>query len=822
VSASAGADLSSLLKRFRTQAGLSQQMLADRALISVQAVSALERGSRKVPYRYTLDRIAEALSLTQEGRNELELSASRARALRLEESIGAPAHNLPRQLTSFFGRAEVVKEIGALLAQTPLVSIVGTGGAGKTRLAIAVGTTLLNGFADGVWFVELAPLGDPALVPQALAAALRVQESAKRPLLETLTTYLARKRALIVFDNCEHVLSGTRTVVGSLLRECPHVALLATSREALSITGERAYRIPPLEVPRGIPAPGEALRYGAVELFVDRMRAVHSQVALTRENVEPIVEICRRLNGLPLALELAAARTAVLSPNQICERLDRVFDILTGDGAAAIARHQTMRAVIDWSCDLLSSQARLLFTRLAIFAGGFSLESASDVCCDERLPAEAFLEFLSLLVAQSLIAVDFERGNARYHFLEATRQYALEKLEEDGERASIAQRHLIAFLRTAERLDRDWYDAPEQAWFREAEGELDNFRTALGWALAERRDVRSGQVLAAALSRLWYSVAPVEGRRWVRLAIDAGDGEAPVDVLSRLYVADAELCSSLGEYKASLSAAQQALQLDDGLDDVQRARATQAAGSALGALGRVEEGQALLEDALAVSRQLDNRRMQALVLGDLGTARSRSGDIEGARQFYADALAYYEALDLERPAASIAGNLAEVEFAAGDAASALQRAEEARAGHEATQNRRALANDLCNMAAYLIALNCFDDARDCARQALLAVRDVKQTVLTAYVLQHLAAAAVLQRDSQQREVDPLSKRGAMLLGFVDSWLTTLEAPREYTERQEYERVIASLRAGLGDRLESTMAHGAEWTEDAAVAVALEL
>jgi predicted ATPase/transcriptional regulator with XRE-family HTH domain len=822
VSAPAGADLSSLLKRFRTQAGLSQQMLADRALISVQAVSALERGSRKVPYQHTLERIADALSLTAEGRAELELSAKRARGMRLEVPVTAPPQNLPRQLTAFFGRGEVVKEVVALLAQTPLVSIVGTGGAGKTRLAVAVGTTLLNSFADGVWFVDLSPLTDPDLVPQTLASVLHVQESPKRPLLETLVAYIGRKRALIVLDNCEHVMSGARMVAGSLLRECPDVALLATSREALAVTGERAYRIPPLAVPRrGIPAPEDALRYGAIELFVDRMRAIDSRAAVTSDNVEPIVEICRRLDGLPLALELAAARTAVLSPRQICERLDGVFDILTDNGAAAIPRHQTMRAAIDWSYGLLSTQARLLFTRLAIFGGGFSLESAIAVCCDERLAADGLLDLMSLLVAQSLVAVDFEHGNSRYHLLEATRQYALEELEQHGRRTAIARQHALAFLGLAERFDRDWYDAPERSWFQEAEAEVDNFRMALHWSLSERHDLASGRVLAAALARVWYSIAPVEGRRWVRVAIDCSNDETP-NVLAPLYIADAELCGSLGEYKASLFAAQQALQLDGGLDELQQARAKQAAGSALGALGRAAEGQVLLEEALDLSRRLANRRMQALVLGDLGTARSRCGDVDGARKFYADALGYYEALNLERPAASIAGNLAEVEFGAGNAAAALQLAEQARAAHEATQNRRSVANDLCNMAAYLIALNCFDDGRSYGRQALVAVRDVKQTVLMAYVLQHLAAVAALQPRSENRGVDAARKRSAMLLGFVDAWLTKLEAPREYTERQEYDRVVAALRTVLGDRLESTMAHGAQWTEAAAVTVALEL
>lgn len=819
--AATGADLGSLIKRFRMQAGLSQQMLADRALISPQAVSALERGSRKVPYRYTLDRIVEALGLSEEARAELELSAKRARGLRLEEPIALPPRNLPRLLTAFFGREEVVKEIIDLLKQAPLVTVVGTGGAGKTRVAVTVGAALLNSFPDGVWFVELAPLTDPALVPQALATALRVQESPHRPLLETLVAYLGQKRALIIFDNCEHVISRARTVIGSLLHDCPNLALLATSREPLNVGGERAYRIPPLPVPRrGIPMPEDALQYAAIELFVDRMRAVDSRAALTLDNVEPIVEICRRLDGLPLAVELAAARTAVLSPSQICERLDRAFDILAGNKAETLPRHQTMRAVIDWSYELLSPQARTLFERLAVFAGGFSLESASAVCCDEEFSTLEALDLLSSLVAQSLVMVDFERGAARYHLLDATRQYALEKLDQHG-RAAIAQRHARAFLQLAERLDRDWYNAPERPWFRDAEAEIANFRAALIWSLAERRDLDLGRALAAALTRVWYATAPVEGRRWVRIALDCSNEQTTAGALGRLYVADALLCGSLGEYKASLAAARHALQRHEDLDALQRARAKQAAGRALGALGHADEGLALLEEALAISRRLDNRRMQALILGDLGTAHSRCGDIAAAKRYYADALAYYEALNLERPAASIAGNLAEVEFAAGDAAAALRLAEEARAGHEAAQNRRSVGNDLCNMTAYLIALNCFDDALACAAQALSVLREVKQTVLTAYALQHLAAVAALDAAAGS---DGVSRRdrGAMLLGFVDAWLTTLGAQREYTERQEYDRVIAVLREQLGERLKSIMALGAEWTEEAAIRVALEL
>jgi predicted ATPase len=779
----------------------------------------LERGSRKNPYRYTLDRLADALALTAEERDELERSSRRARGQRLDEAAVTPPHRLPRQLTAFFGRAESVQEIIGLLTAGPMVSIVGTGGAGKTRLAVAVGNALLGTFPDGVWFADLAPVLDPNRVTQAIAAALHVDESPTRSPAETLVSYLAHKRLLIILDNCEHVMPGARAIAGTVLRECSEVALLATSREALSVAGERAYRIPSLAFPRGTPTPEEALHYGAVELFVDRMRAVDTRAALTAENVEPIVEICLRLDGLPLALELAAARTTLLSPAQLCAGLDRIFDVLTKNDGTNISRHATMRAAIDWSYALLAPPARLLFARLAIFVGGFSLESAGEVCCDEQLLPVALLDMLSALAAQSLIAVDIERGEARYHVLEATRQYALEKLEQHGERARIEQRHASAFVRRAERLHRDWYDAPERTWFRQAEEEVGNFRAALNWSLAEGHDAGAGSVLAAALARVWYSIAPVEGQRWVRLALASSDDPAPHALL---YVADAELCGSLGEYTASLAAAQRAMERGDELEELQRARAEQAAGSALGALERPAEGETLLESALTRARALRNRRMEALVLGDLGTARSRRGDIEGARTFYAEALACYEALHFERPAASIAGNLAEVEFAAGDAASALQLAEQARAAHEATQNRRSFANDLANMAAYLVALDCFDDARAIGREALAATRDVKRTVLTACVLQHLAAVAVLAPHAGDRTGDAVLERAATVLGFVDAWLTKLEAPREYTERQEYERIVASLRATLGDRLDGMLARGGDWTEDAAIGAALAL
>lgn len=819
---SAALELASLLKNYRVQAGLSQQMLADKALVSVQAVSALERGYRKVPYPKTLERLADALALPAEARTVLEESARRARGLRLQEQEGALTHNLPRQLTSFLGREDVVKEVGSLVKSAPLVSVVGTGGVGKTRVAIEVAPQLLGEFPDGVCFVELAPLNDPELVTHALAAALGLQESPRTPLLNTLLSHLSRKQLLIVLDNCEHVIDQTRRVVGSLLRECSKLKFLTTSREALTVTGERVYRLPSLAFPEKNVAPDEAVKYGAVALFVDRVRAADARFSVTKENVTPIVEICRRLDGLPLAIELAAARATVLSPWQIAERLDRIFDLLVPNDHAALPRHQTMRAVIEWSYVLLSSQARLLFDRVSIFASSFSLETATTVCTDGRLAGDDVLELLSALIAQSMVMVDFSRGEARYHMIEATRQYALERLAERGEREAISQRHALSCLRIAQRLDKDWYGADERGWLRDAAAELDNCRAALAWSLVEKQDLQTGCLIAGSLERVWYSLAPVEGRNWVRLALSVLDDEASPATRCLLNIADAELCGALGEYVASLAAAERALEASQPIDDVQVARARQAAGSALGALERAGEAEELLQKALDDARRLDNRRLQALALGDLGTVRSRGGDADGARLFYAEALTYYVALNLERPAASIAGNLAEIEFAAGDAAAALHRAEEARAGHEAWNNRRSVAIDLTNMAAYLIAMDCFDDARTHALEALRLARDVNFIVLAVYVLQHFAAVGALQQygDASRQKLN--RERAAMLLGFVNARLRALEAGREYTEQQEYDRIRKALRKELGGRFDAVMALGAEWNEDEAATVAQEL
>jgi predicted ATPase/class 3 adenylate cyclase len=717
-------------------------------------------------------------------------------------SIGGLPNNLPAQLTSFVGREREEAEIAALLRQHRLVTLVGSGGAGKTRCAIHAGAEQLENFSDGVWLVELAPTSDATLVPAIVARALGVRESANRPLIETLVSHLERRQLLLIVDNCEHVIDAVRGAVAAILRGCPNVRVLATSREGLNIAGERAFRLPSLDV------------QGAVGLFVDRALASNASFALTDENAPFVAEIARQLDGIPLAIELAAARVKVLSPAQLAQRLNERFRVLTGGDRSALPRHQTMRALIDWSYDLLSDQERAIFRRLSIFAGGFTLESAVAVCGDESTDEIAVLDVLSSLVDKSLVQAD-PGGDGRYRLLESTRQYAREKLAENGEHAAVASAHARAFFLLAQRLEGSYNTTPDGEWFGYAEPELENWRAALDWALTGRGDLLLGQRLAAELARVWAYLVAAEGRRWILAAQEAADDATPPDVSARLDLAEAQIDGVLGMHEASHAAAERALQRYAALGDAEGiAQAQRHAGRGLVFLGRASEGEALLREALAAFERLGDRILAGAAMENVAIARNALGDVEGARMFHAEALAIFKANGAERLAVALANNLAEAEFRGGNADAALRLTREALATGRAAifTHRAALLTN--NMAAYLVALGRYGEARVAGREALGMARDVHYQVLVAWALQHLAATAALRPSDDAAD----RARAARLLGYVDARLGALGTHREYTEEREYDSVLAALRESLGPlELERLRAEGGAWTEEAAVA-----
>src|SRR5262252_537118 len=361
----------------------------------------------------------------------------------VSKRFDAPPTNLPLQVNPFIGREREMTAVRGLLVTTRLLTLTGAGGSGKTRLALQVASDLRQEFADGVWWVELASLSDPLLVPQVVASVVGVSERAGQPLTAALSDALRPKHLLIVLDNTEHVLAACVKLIETLLRTCAHVRVLVTSREALAITGETTWPVLPLRVPdTNDPPPVDGLlAYEAVQLFVERARAVLPSFTLTPENASAVVQVCRRLDGMPLAIELAAARTRALSVEQIVARLDDAYRLLTGGSRSALPRQQTLRAAMDWSYDLLSARERSVFRRLSVFAGSFSLEAAEAVCADVPADANDVLDVLASLIDKSLVLMEPRRGEARYRLLETIRQYGQDKLREAAEAAAVRRRH---------------------------------------------------------------------------------------------------------------------------------------------------------------------------------------------------------------------------------------------------------------------------------------------------------------------------------------------------------------------------------------------
>ena len=422
-------------------------------------------------------------------------------------SLDAFTHNLPVQLTRFIGREAEMAQVRALLADNRLVTLTGAGGAGKTRLALQVAAGLAAEFPAGVWQVDLAPLTDAALVAVTVARALGLPDEAGWPTVATVADFIAAGRALVVLDNCEHLLDGCASLAEDLLRACPALTIMVTSREPVGVAGEATWRVPSL------PVASEA-----VELFADRAQRARPGFAITAENGGPVAEICRRLDGMPLAIELAAARLRVFSPAEIAAGLHDRFRLLTGGSRTAVRRQQTLRASVDWSYALLSEPERVVFWRLAAFAGGFDLQAAQAVGAGDGLERHQVLDLLALLVDKSLVAGEESQGCTRYRLLETVRQYAAEKLGESGEAGQVRARHRDHYTAMAARLDTPADgDPPRQ--IRRLEADIDNLRAAFGWSL-ELSDRETALRLASSLQPLWLGRSRMfEGLAWFDAAL---------------------------------------------------------------------------------------------------------------------------------------------------------------------------------------------------------------------------------------------------------------------------------------------------------------
>jgi predicted ATPase/class 3 adenylate cyclase len=399
-------------------------------------------------------------------------------------SLSQPT-NLPVQLTTFIGRDAEIADVSAALAESRIVTLTGVGGVGKTRLALQAAAEVLAGFADGAWFVELAPVSDPEAVVDAIATAVGSPQSGETPVEDALVDFLRGRRALLALDNCEHVLDRVASVVTRIVRECPDVTVLCTSREGLAVPGERIYAVPALPVPDPDVTLDEATRADSVRLFGDRAAAVRSDFAITSENKDGVVAICRRLDGVPLALELAAARVTSLHPSQIAARLDERFRLLTAGRRTAVERHQTLRATIDWSYDLLATEQQTVLNRMAVFAGGCELDAAETVLAGGDIEEWEVLDLLGRLVEQSLVVADESGSRVRYRLLETIRQYAAERLANVSDTEATLARHAAHYHGVATAIGEGLQGPDQRAWELRYEAELENIRSAVSWFVGQ-------------------------------------------------------------------------------------------------------------------------------------------------------------------------------------------------------------------------------------------------------------------------------------------------------------------------------------------------
>jgi predicted ATPase/DNA-binding SARP family transcriptional activator/DNA-binding CsgD family transcriptional regulator len=562
-----------------------------------------------------------------------------AREGEARSASGAPSrrHNLPLARTSFIGRERETLEVKRLLAMTRLLTLTGTGGCGKTRLALEVARDLVGAYPDGVWLVDLAPLSEAEMVPQAVAQALGVREQTGRALLETLEDTLRTKKTLLVVDNCEHLVEAVVGLVDSLLDSCPGLRVLATSRERLNAAGEVAWVVPSLTAPSSSQeayTPQELQAYESVRLFVERANQRKPSFELTSPNGQAVAQVCRRLNGIPLAIELAAGRMGVLSVEQLASRLEDFLKLLTG-GPTADPRHRTLRATLEWSHELLSEVERTLFRRLSVFAGGWTLEAAEEVCSGEGIEQDDVLDILSKLVDKSLVVAEASpgvEGELRYRMLEPIRQYGQDRLQESGEAYATRDRHAASFLALAEKAGPELRGPRQIPWLKRLDTEQDNVRAAMAWLLGKGESQTAARIGWALWLFWWMHGHFTEGRRWMEEALAKGVSMPAAPRAKALFVA-----GTMADGQADRRSAEPLLEESLGLfrelgDKLGSAFALSGAGLVAVGQGRYERGIALFQDAVDLHLELGERWAASVVLSFSAVGWFGQGDSSRAKR----------------------------------------------------------------------------------------------------------------------------------------------------------------------------------------------
>jgi predicted ATPase/transcriptional regulator with XRE-family HTH domain len=809
-----------LLYGHRVAAGLSQAELAERAGLSARAISDLERGARRLPYPTTVRRLARALSLGRPQRSALLAARETARvsvhaapvvsvhpapakalptrAFDVNRDLVERSHNLPSQLSSFVGRSEAISEVRQLLVSARLLTLTGVGGCGKTRLALEVARSMLANYADGVWLVELGPVSDPAAVPHRMGAVLGASESAEQPIVSALASAVSNRPLLLVLDNCEHLLKACATLLNALLRACPVLQVLATSREPIGVDGEVVWRVPSLPFPeheQRVPL-AELRLYPSVRLFVERAAAGHDRFALTGRNATAVGQICRRLEGIPLAIELAAACVEALAPEQLADRLDQRFLLLTGSNRAALPRQQTLSATLDWSYALLSKPERRLFEQLPVFEAGWTLEAAEDVCAGHGLAGDDVLDLLVGLVRKSLVVVEQRAdGAVRYRLLETIREYARQKLADRGltETNAVRQRHAAFYSALPESL----YPSLQEgtgAWrpanaltallMERLGAEYDNLVGALGW-WKDSGSPDDGLKLALALGVFCEQRGEyAQARQWVEALLEAADRIEPSGATARVWRARA--LGRLGAY-ASLRGDDERAQafheaaitlVRDMNDPATLAYEQSMLGMALWRAGDTERARGTLEQSLSAARTAHAGVAVATTLRNLGMLARSQGQYKRAGEFFREAVVAAQSL-----------------------------------GPGSHYSQYAFARAVCHVGRVAYLQGDYGESETMLRQALGLIGEYRLMGNTlADCLDWLAALAAAKGQAC---------RAARLFGAAETHWRVSGLVRYAPDRPAYERDVVAARAQLDDQaFAAAWAFGQAMSADVAIAYGL--